>query len=550
MKKLSLLLLALPTLVLAQSTFNLYGPAAGIQKNTGSTYLDTAAASSDVIALWTGTCSSSTFLRGDGACATAGSGTVTSVAFADGSTSPIYTITGSPVTTSGTLTETLSTESANTLFAGPTTGSAAQPTFRTLVAADFPSATVPLTSIAQIANNTVLGNNSGSTASPSALTSIQNIPIGSTTANTGAFTTLTANGAVNLNASNNAATNIGTGSTTSAVTLGGASNTTTVASLLNLNQSSGFSAAQWGLTGLQFTIQAVTLTDTSSSGTVGSEAADGIGSPTIAASNTGVTYTNFATLYINSPIAGTHVTITNPFSLITAGQVKFNGLAVANAGLTVPADGININGGGLTITAGNASLLATTITGATSINASNNATTNIGTGTTTSTVTIGGSSNTTSLSSATLDIPNISSNTGAQTGYLCWSSTGGNVTYDGTNTCLVSAARFKKDIAPLGAALDEVMHLKPVSFLYRDPFPGDINMANEQIGFIAEDVAQVEPRLVTYDKDGQLHGVRYEQMTSLLTKGEQELQAEVAALQAQNARLEARLAALEHSKGK
>jgi hypothetical protein len=65
---------------------------------------------------------------------------VTSVGLSDGSTSPIYTISGSPVTAAGTLTETLNTQSANTVFAGPTSGLAAQPTFRTLVAADLASA--------------------------------------------------------------------------------------------------------------------------------------------------------------------------------------------------------------------------------------------------------------------------------------------------------------------------------------------------------------------------------------------------------------------------
>lgn len=68
-----------------------------------------------------------------------GSGTVTSVGFSDNSTTPIYTITGSPVTTAGTLIETLKTQTANTIFSGPTTGAAAQPTFRALVAADIPT---------------------------------------------------------------------------------------------------------------------------------------------------------------------------------------------------------------------------------------------------------------------------------------------------------------------------------------------------------------------------------------------------------------------------
>lgn len=64
-----------------------------------------------------------------------GSGTVTSV----GLVLPgIFTVSGSPVTSSGNLTGTLATQSANTVFAGPTTGSAAAPTFRALVAADLP----------------------------------------------------------------------------------------------------------------------------------------------------------------------------------------------------------------------------------------------------------------------------------------------------------------------------------------------------------------------------------------------------------------------------
>lgn len=64
-----------------------------------------------------------------------GTGTVTSV----GLTMPnIFSVTGSPVTASGTLAASLATQTANTVFAGPTTGSAAAPTFRALDAADIP----------------------------------------------------------------------------------------------------------------------------------------------------------------------------------------------------------------------------------------------------------------------------------------------------------------------------------------------------------------------------------------------------------------------------
>lgn len=65
-------------------------------------------------------------------------GTVTSV----GLTLPAFiTVTGTPVTTTGVIAGTLATQTANTHFAGPITGSAAAPTFRALVPADLPVAT-------------------------------------------------------------------------------------------------------------------------------------------------------------------------------------------------------------------------------------------------------------------------------------------------------------------------------------------------------------------------------------------------------------------------
>lgn len=51
----------------------------------------------------------------------------------------IFTVSGSPVTVSGTLTGTLNTQSPNLVWAGPTSGAAATPTFRALVGADMPN---------------------------------------------------------------------------------------------------------------------------------------------------------------------------------------------------------------------------------------------------------------------------------------------------------------------------------------------------------------------------------------------------------------------------
>jgi hypothetical protein len=66
-----------------------------------------------------------------------GVGTVTSV----GLTMPgLFTVAGSPVTTSGTFSVTLNTQLANRVLAGPVSGGAAAPTFRVLSAADIPTA--------------------------------------------------------------------------------------------------------------------------------------------------------------------------------------------------------------------------------------------------------------------------------------------------------------------------------------------------------------------------------------------------------------------------
>lgn len=77
------------------------------------------------------------FLRADGTWATpaSGSGTVTSVTFT-GDGTVLSSTPSSAVTTSGTLTATLNTQTANTFLAGPTSGSAADPTFRAQTSSD------------------------------------------------------------------------------------------------------------------------------------------------------------------------------------------------------------------------------------------------------------------------------------------------------------------------------------------------------------------------------------------------------------------------------
>lgn len=74
-----------------------------------------------------------------------GLGTVTSVGLS--LPTSVFDVTGSPVTSSGTLTATFDNQAANTVFAGPASGSPDTPTFRTLSGADV-TLTVGTTPIA------------------------------------------------------------------------------------------------------------------------------------------------------------------------------------------------------------------------------------------------------------------------------------------------------------------------------------------------------------------------------------------------------------------
>jgi hypothetical protein len=89
-----------------------------------------------------------------------GTGTVTSVGL---SLPSIIAVTNSPVSTSGTLTGTLTTQTVNAIFAGPSSGAGAAPTFRALTTADIPalsyvtSVALALPSIMTVSGSPVTG---------------------------------------------------------------------------------------------------------------------------------------------------------------------------------------------------------------------------------------------------------------------------------------------------------------------------------------------------------------------------------------------------------
>ena len=80
----------------------------------------------------------------------------------------------------------------------------------------------------------------------------------------------------------------------------------------------------------------------------------------------------------------------------------------------------------------------------------------------------------------------------------------------GTST---SSRRFKHEIADMGAESDLLMKLRPVAFYYK---PELDETQTRQYGLVAEEVAQVAPQLVVYDKDGAPQTVRYHFVNAML----------------------------------
>lgn len=101
-----------------------------------------------------------------------------------------------------------------------------------------------------------------------------------------------------------------------------------------LHVGGSFSAPAWGVSGVTLRVQAMTVTDTSSSGTVSSAVGVSFAPPTVA-SSLPVTYGEMANVWIgNPPNEGVNVTGTKRYSLVVVGDVRFGarlGIGGANA---------------------------------------------------------------------------------------------------------------------------------------------------------------------------------------------------------------------------
>jgi hypothetical protein len=74
-----------------------------------------------------------------------------------------------------------------------------------------------------------------------------------------------------------------------------------------------------------------------------------------------------------------------------------------------------------------------------------------------------------------------------------------------------SSRRFKEDIKPMDKASEAILALRPVTFHYKN----DVKH-NPRFGLIAEEVAEIDPSLVAFDKERKPFSVRYDQVNAML----------------------------------
>jgi hypothetical protein len=121
---------------------------------------------------------------------------------------------------------------------------------------------------------------------------------------------------------------------------------------------------------------------------------------------------------------------------------------------------------------------------------------------------------------------------------------GSGTTYDvrantnGDLTRITSSKRYKKNIRGLESNLDKILDLKPVSFEWK-------TTGEKDIGLIAEDVHELIPELVGYDKEGRPDAVRYELLSLYVLEVMKEQVQAIEQLKSENQKLKQRIEVLE-----
>jgi len=107
---------------------------------------------------------------------------------------------------------------------------------------------------------------------------------------------------------------------------------------------------------------------------------------------------------------------------------------------------------------------------------------------------------------------------------LCWNNLNGRLA-----SCS-SSLRYKTDLRPFNRGLNLINRLQPITFRWK-------NDQSLDLGLAAEEVAKVEPLLVTHNASGEVEGVKYDRVAVLLINAVKEQQAQIERQQAEIDRL-------------
>ena len=125
----------------------------------------------------------------------------------------------------------------------------------------------------------------------------------------------------------------------------------------------------------------------------------------------------------------------------------------------------------------------------------------------------------------TLGLSSTLANSGPSSDTLCVNTTTFEV-FRVSGACTGSSERFKENIEPYASGgISLVKNLRPVSYNYKN------DTSRQHLGFIAEEVNRLEPRIVQFERDGITpRGVLYDEVTAVLTKAIQEQQTQIDSL--------------------
>ncbi len=98
--------------------------------------------------------------------------------------------------------------------------------------------------------------------------------------------------------------------------------------------------------------------------------------------------------------------------------------------------------------------------------------------------------------------------------HLCFNTATNNVA-----NC-TSSIRYKKNVEPMKSGMNLIRQFRPVTYNWKESNQPDL-------GLIAEEVAEIEPLLITRDNAGQVLGVKYDQLTLILINAMMEQQAHI-----------------------